>query len=55
MNATARLFLLLGGANAALVVVLGAFGAHALKARLPVDMMAMYHTGIEYHCFTVSG
>lgn len=51
MNATARLFLFLGGANAALVVVLGAFGAHALKARLPVDMMEVYHTGIQYHLF----
>jgi uncharacterized membrane protein YgdD (TMEM256/DUF423 family) len=55
MNATARLFLLLGGANAALVVILGAFGAHALKARLSNEMMAIYHTGIEYHVFHALG
>lgn len=55
MNATARLFLLLGGANAALVVMLGAFGAHALKARLSSEMMAVYHTGIEYHVFHALG
>lgn len=55
INTSARLFLLLGGANAALVVVLGAFGAHALKARLSSEMMAIYHTGIEYHVFHALG
>jgi uncharacterized membrane protein YgdD (TMEM256/DUF423 family) len=55
MSSSARLFLLLGGANAMLVVVLGAFGAHALKARLSSDMMAIYHTGIQYHLFHAFG
>lgn len=30
-------------------VALGAFGAHALKARLPPDLLAIYHTGVDYH------
>lgn len=51
----AKIFLFLGGANAALVVVLGAFGAHALKSRLSSDMMAIYHTAIQYHLFHALG
>jgi len=30
-------------------VVLGAFGAHGLKNRLTVDMMAVYQTAVQYH------
>lgn len=55
MPQIAKLFLLLGGINATLVVLLGAFGAHALKARLSVDMMAVYQTGIHYHLFHALG
>lgn len=50
-----KLFLLLGGVNAALVVILGAFGAHALKGRLSVEMLAVYQTGIHYHLFHALG
>ncbi len=55
MSALAKLYLLLGGANAALVVVLGAFGAHALKARVSAEMMAIYQTGVHYHLFHALG
>ena len=51
MNPTARLFLILGAANAALAVLLGAFGAHSLKTHLAADMMAVYQTGLQYHLF----
>jgi uncharacterized membrane protein YgdD (TMEM256/DUF423 family) len=47
----ARWFLLLGAANAALAVLLGAFGAHSLKAHLAADMLAVYQTGLQYHLF----
>ena len=47
----ARWFLLLGAANAALAVLLGAFGAHSLKTQLAADMMAVYQTGLQYHLF----
>ena len=30
-------------------VALGAFGAHALKARVAPDLMAVYHTAVQYH------
>jgi uncharacterized membrane protein YgdD (TMEM256/DUF423 family) len=44
-----RLFLLLGAINLALAVALGAFGAHALKARLSAELLQVYHTGNFYH------
>ncbi len=49
MPAGARLFLALGGLSALAAVVLGAFGAHALKARLTADMLSVYQTGVAYH------
>ncbi len=49
MPAGARLFLALGALCALAAVVLGAFGAHALKSRLSPDMLAVYHTGVMYH------
>jgi uncharacterized membrane protein YgdD (TMEM256/DUF423 family) len=36
----------LAGATA---VALGAFGAHALKARLTPELLAVYHTAVQYH------
>ncbi len=39
----------------ALAVVFGAFGAHALKARLSEDMMQVYKTGVEYHFYHALG
>ena len=55
MSPTAKLFLTLGGINAALVVMLGAFGAHGLKARMSADMLAVYQTGVHYHLFHALG
>jgi len=34
---------------AALGVALGAFGAHALKARLGAEALAVWNTGVQYH------
>ncbi len=51
----ARWFLLLGAANAALAVLLGAFGAHSLKTQLAADMLAVYQTGLQYHLFHALG
>lgn len=55
MPTTAKLFLILGAVNAALVVMFGAFGAHALKTRLPAEMLAVYQTGVHYHLFHTLG
>ncbi len=55
MNTTSKLLLLLGSFNAALAVMLGAFGAHALKARLSEQMLAVYQTGVQYHFYHALG
>jgi len=41
-------FLLLGAICAFMGVGLGAFGAHALKATLTPEALAIYHTGVTY-------
>jgi uncharacterized membrane protein YgdD (TMEM256/DUF423 family) len=55
MSPTTKLFLILGGINAALVVMLGAFGAHGLKTKLTAEMLAVYQTGVHYHLFHALG
>jgi Uncharacterized small membrane protein len=38
------------GAFAGMIaVMLGAFGAHALRGRLAPDMLAVYQTAVQYH------
>jgi uncharacterized membrane protein YgdD (TMEM256/DUF423 family) len=49
MPAAAKLFIAIGAVAGALGVVLGAFGAHALKARLSPELLAVYQTGVQYH------
>lgn len=44
----AHIVIQLAALSGFLSVVLGAFGAHGLKNRLGHDMMAIYHTGIQY-------
>ncbi|HTP94811.1 MAG TPA: DUF423 domain-containing protein [Burkholderiales bacterium] len=51
----ARIFLVLGALNAAAAVACGAFGAHALKARLPAQMLEVYHTAVQYHFWHALG
>jgi uncharacterized membrane protein YgdD (TMEM256/DUF423 family) len=55
MPAGAKAFLVAGGAAALLAVALGAFGAHALKSRIPPEMLAVWHTAVEYHVFHALG
>lgn len=49
MNAIAKLFIVIGALAGAAAVVLGAFGAHALRARLAPDALAVYNTAVQYH------
>jgi uncharacterized membrane protein YgdD (TMEM256/DUF423 family) len=44
----AKLFLLFAAASGALSVLLGAFGAHALKTRLPPEQLAVFETAVRY-------
>lgn len=36
-------------------MVLGAFGAHALKARLAAELLAAWNTGVQYHLWHALG
>jgi uncharacterized membrane protein YgdD (TMEM256/DUF423 family) len=55
MPQTAKLFILLGALAGAAGVVLGAFGAHALKARLAPDLLAVWQTAVQYHFWHALG
>ncbi len=46
-----RLWLILGAASAFLSVAAGAFGAHALRTRLPPDLQTIFETGARYHMY----
>ena len=46
-----RQWLILGAASAFLSVAAGAFGAHALRARLSPDLLTIFETGARYHMY----
>ncbi|RKG58758.1 DUF423 domain-containing protein [Corallococcus sp. AB011P] len=46
-----RWWIVVGAVNAFLSVAAGAFGAHALKARLPQDLLVIFETGARYHMY----
>ena len=52
---TAKFFLVLGSLNAMLTVVLGAFGAHALKNQLSPELLTTYGTAAQYHFYHALG
>jgi uncharacterized membrane protein YgdD (TMEM256/DUF423 family) len=55
MPPIAKTFLVLGALACLLAVLLGAFGAHALRTRLAPDMLAVYQTGVQYHFWHALG
>ena len=50
-----RLYLTLGSILALLAVAAGAFGAHGLKRILSPDLLAVYHTAVDYHMWHALG
>ena len=48
---SAKLFLMLASLTGFVGVALGAFGAHALKARLSAEMLAIFETGVRYQMY----
>lgn len=46
-----KTFLLIGALAAFLGVAFGAFGAHALRARLSPEMLAVFETGARYQMY----
>jgi uncharacterized membrane protein YgdD (TMEM256/DUF423 family) len=55
MNTDAKTFIAAGAIAAFLAVAFGAFGAHALRDRLPPDQVAVYRTAVEYHFWHALG
>jgi len=47
----AKLFLIIASISGFLAVAIGAFGAHGLKQKISVDLMAAYQTGVQYHFY----
>lgn len=50
-----RTILITAAVFMALAVILGAFGAHALKKVLSPEMLTIYHTGVEYQFYHALG
>lgn len=46
-----RLFAVIGAISGFIGVAAGAFGAHALKARLTPDLLAVFETAVRYQLF----
>lgn len=46
-----RLWIVIGAVSAFVSVAAGAFGAHALKARLTPDMLTIFETGNRYQMY----
>jgi uncharacterized membrane protein YgdD (TMEM256/DUF423 family) len=46
-----RLFITLGAASGFVAVAAGAFGAHALRARLAPDLLAVFETAARYQMY----
>lgn len=55
MPRPAKLFLTIGAVAMLAAVALGAFGAHALKAQIAPNLLAVYRTGVEYHFYHAIG
>ena len=50
-----RIIFTVGAISAGLGVALGAFAAHALRSRLPADMVAVFETGVRYQVYHAFG
>jgi len=48
---TDRLFAAIGAVSGFFAVAAGAFGAHALRARLAPDLLAVFETGARYQMY----
>jgi uncharacterized membrane protein YgdD (TMEM256/DUF423 family) len=46
-----RFFLIAGTLFAGLAVILGAFGAHALKSKLAAEQIQVFETGVKYQMY----
>lgn len=52
---TTKLFFFLGAFFALLSVILGAFGAHALKQKISGEMLSIFEVGVRYQMYHALG
>lgn len=50
-----KVFMVSGALLAALAVIMGAFGAHALKGQLDAGAMKVFQTAVDYHMYHALG
>ena len=50
-----KFFVSLGLFNAAIVICIGAFGAHFLKSRMDKDLLDILEVGVRYHMYHALG
>lgn len=48
-------WIIAGASLAALAVILGAFGAHGLKAKVTPEDLTIFETGVRYHMYHALG
>ncbi len=54
-NARAKILLVCAALAAALAVVAGAFGSHALRGRIDPPLFSVYGTAVQYHFYHALG
>ena len=50
-----KLWIIIGSLLAALSVLVGAFGAHGLKSRVPTADLEIFETGVKYQMYHALG
>lgn len=55
LNNNSKKFLALASLMMALVIAIGAFGAHGIKSIVTDSMLKIYNTGVEYHFYNTLG
>nr|WP_240644697.1 DUF423 domain-containing protein [Paenibacillus paeoniae] len=48
-------YFIIGAVNAALAIILGAFGAHGLEDKLSEHYLDVFETGVKYHMYSALG
>lgn len=48
-----KFFALFAAFNGLVAVILGAFGAHGLKGKIPEVLLSAYQTGVQYHFYHI--
>ena len=55
LNNNSKKFLAIASFSMAIVIAVGAFGAHGIKSIVNDTMLQIYNTGVEYHFYNTLG